>query len=107
MEEIINKLSEATKVLKQENEKYKKREETKRYYIEILESYNKYFKEKENIDIKNEDMDLHYILDKAIDVIDELENKIEDLKLDISDLNRQISDLWYDNKPDEYPRDLD
>lgn len=94
MKEIVNELNEATEILKQENEKYEKREETKRYYIEVLESYNKYFKEKENIDIKNEDMDLHYILDKAIDVIDELENKIEDLKLDISDLNRQIDYLW-------------
>ena len=94
MKEIVNELNEATEILKQENEKYEKREETKRYYIEILESYNKYFKEKENIDIKDEDMDLHYILDKAIDVIDELENKIEDLKLDISDLDRQIDYLW-------------
>lgn len=94
MKEIVNELNEATEILKQENEKYEKREETKRYYIEILESYNKYFKEKENIDIKDEDIDLHYILDKAIDVIDELENKIEDLKLDISDLDRQIDYLW-------------
>lgn len=94
MKEIVNELNEATEILKQENEKFEKREETKRYYIEILESYNKYFKEKEKTDIKDEDIDLHYILKKAIDVIDELENKIEDLKLDISDLNRQIDYLW-------------
>lgn len=94
MEQMINELNEATEILKQENDKYEKREETKKYYIDIIERYNKYFKEKENIDIKYEDIDLNYILDKALDVIDELENKIEDLNLDISDLNRQVDYLW-------------
>lgn len=108
MKKIINELNEATEILKQENEKYERKEEVKKFYTDIIKHYNKYFiKEYENADIEYEDIDLHYILDKSLEVIYELEYKIDELKLDIYDLNQQISDLMEENKPDNYPGNLD
>lgn len=108
MKEIVNELNEATKILKQENNKYERKEEVKKFYMDIIKHYNKYFiKEYENPDIEYEDIDLHYILDKSLEVIYELEYKIDELNSDIYDLNQQISDLIEENKPDNYPGDLD